>query len=105
MNQECHVNKAQILNYLSDNLNSEQSALVAAHLEQCILCRKMVEDMGVIPHVRFLDEARVEEIIMRVRETIQTEQRKETVAADSNRTLLDKIKHHLHNFFHSSLQV
>jgi hypothetical protein len=103
MNQECHVNKAQILNYLSDNLNSEQSALVAAHLEQCILCRKMVEDMGVIPHVRFLDEARVEEIIMRVRETIQTEQRKETVAADSNRTLLDKIKHHLHNFFHSSV--
>lgn len=105
MNQECHDNKAQILDYLSGNLNSEQSALVAAHLEQCILCQKIVEDMGVIPHLCFLDEARVEEIIMCVRETIQTEQRKKTAIVDRNRTLLDKIKHHLHNFFHSSFAM
>ncbi|OQB42432.1 MAG: hypothetical protein BWY09_00449 [Candidatus Hydrogenedentes bacterium ADurb.Bin179] len=91
MNQECQAYKTQILNYLSGNLKPEQSALVLAHLEQCSSCSKLVEDMGVMPHLAFLDESHIEESVARVREAIQAEKREKTAAGARGPTWPEKI--------------
>ena len=99
MNKECHAYKTQILNYLSGNLNPEQSALVAAHIEQCGSCRQLIEDMGVMPHLCFLDEAYIEENVMRVREAIQESKQEQATAAPGRRTFPSMVQKYWRGFW------
>lgn len=105
MNEKCHAYKVRILNYFNGNLDAEQSALVLEHIEQCRSCRKLVEDMGVIPHLDLLDETRIEENIAGVREAIQARKREETTATTSGQTFVDMVKEHLQALFDTRLAI